>query len=109
MQEHEEQLRTTFREQGVELQEYQYATVMDSGQYGMYSLVKSNGRYYTATGEIAEVQLDGTEILGINPSQIKSASKSQNTGLSEINDITNTLRQELETARETPNMDGRNE
>lgn len=108
-QEHEEQVRTTFREQGVELQEYQYATVMDSGRYGMYSLVKSNGRYYIATGEIEEAQLKSAETLGINPSQIKSASKSENVGLSEINDITKTLRQELETTRENPNIDGRDE
>lgn len=108
-QEHEEQLRTTFREQGVELQEYQYATVMDSGQYGMYSLVKSNGKYYTATGEITEVQLDGTETLGTNPSQIEIATKICSVGLSEINDITKTLRQELEIARETPNIDERDD
>lgn len=69
--ENEEELRKTLIEKGYNVQEFTYATVFDAGQYGVWSLVKSDGSYYRTSGEISKVQISDVKSLGIPANKFK--------------------------------------
>lgn len=62
-EESENNIRKALADKGYEVQEFKYATVYDAGRYGMYSLIKADNSYYTATGEIKKVKLSDIRTL----------------------------------------------
>lgn len=63
-EENESAVSQALSERGYDVKDFTYATVMDAGRYGMWSLVKSNGSYYRTSGEISEVQISDLKTLG---------------------------------------------
>lgn len=63
-EENESAVSQALSERGYDVKDFTYATVMDAGRYGIWSLVKSNGSYYRTSGEISEVQISDLKTLG---------------------------------------------
>lgn len=73
-EETESEVSKALSESGYDVKDFTYATVMDAGRYGMWSLVKSNGSYYRTSGEISEVQMSDIKTLGTPSHKFKDTS-----------------------------------
>lgn len=80
--ENEDILRKRLTEKDYDIQDLTYATVYDSGEYGLWSLAKSNNKYYKTSGEISEVKISDLKTIGRLTNKLKNSRLD-----SEINDI----------------------